>query len=172
MCQLCTLTPLTTSARWPKPLESSIADLQFLITCAHDQHAEWQATLTKPNNTPSTTNKPNIPANGQSTAPPPPPSLLSLLRTLSASLTSLSHERSAWWKSKTPLIKQLKAEESGTSEKKLMELQKINNSAVDRIEGMEAKLGGCVRWSLGMRGGVWELVALGRVQDGEGVDGL
>jgi hypothetical protein len=60
------------------------------------------------------------------------------------------------WKSKTPLIKQLKEEVS--SERKLTELHKINNAAVERMEGMEAKLGGFVRWSLGMEGGVEELL--------------
>lgn len=58
----------------------------------------------------------------------------------------------------TPLIKRLKEEVSGTSERKLTELQKINNSAVERIESMEAKFGGFVRWSLGMKGGVEELM--------------
>jgi hypothetical protein len=42
MCQICTITTLSTSARWPKPLGSSIADLHFLITCVHDQHAAWE----------------------------------------------------------------------------------------------------------------------------------
>jgi hypothetical protein len=40
----------------------------------------------------------------------------------------------------------------------LTELHKINNAAVERIEGMEATLGGFVRWSLGMEGGVEELL--------------
>ena len=63
------------------------------------------------------------------------------------------------WKSKTPLIKQLKEDLSAVqSERKLMELHKINNAAVERIEGMEAKLGGFVRWSLGLEGGVEELL--------------
>jgi len=57
-----------------------------------------------------------------------------------------------------PLIKQLKAEVSSQSERKLTESHKINNSAVDRIEGMEAKVGGFVRWSLGLEGGVEELL--------------
>jgi hypothetical protein len=69
-------------------------------------------------------------------------------------LTSLYYR----WKSKTPLIKQLKDDLSGQSERKLTELHKINNAAVERIEGMEAKLGGFVRWSLGLEGGVEELL--------------
>jgi hypothetical protein len=63
------------------------------------------------------------------------------------------------WKSKTPLIKQLKDDLSAVqSERKLTELHKINNAAVERIEGMEAKLGRFVRWSLGLEGGVEELL--------------
>ena len=136
MCQLCSITTLASSARWPKPLEPSISDLNFLIICVHDQHEAWK----------KSENADTCKA------------LLSLLRTLSGALTSLGHERSAWWKSKTPLIKQLKTEVSGQSERKLTELHKINNSAVDRIEGMEAKVGGFVRWSLGLEGGLEELL--------------
>jgi hypothetical protein len=91
--------------------------------------------------------------------------LPSLLRTLKGALTSLSHERSAWWKSKSPLIKQLKEDVSGQSERRLTELHKINNSAVDRIEGMEAKLGGFVRWSFGLEGGVEELLGGGEREE-------
>jgi hypothetical protein len=47
----------------------------------------------------------------------------------------------------------------------LTELHKINNSAVDRIEGMEAKLGGFVRWSFGLEGGVEELLGGGEREE-------
>jgi len=80
MCQLCPISALATSARWPKPLESSIADLSFLVTCIHTQHVAWkkaEATDTDVDN-----------ARG---------ALLSLLRDLSGALTSLGHERSAWY---------------------------------------------------------------------------
>ena len=119
-----------------------MSDLQFLMTFIHSQHEAWEESeVTKRNDN-----------NDARSA------LLSLLRTLSGALTSLGHERTAWWKSKTALIKQLKQEVSGQSERKLMELHKINNSVVDRIEGMEAKLGGFVRWGLGLEGGVEELL--------------
>jgi hypothetical protein len=173
MCQICTIKILSSSAHWHKPLEPSISDLHFLITCVHDQHAAWekqQKTLTAATNTTNTLN-PNTTALTTSnnsttttntniqTAP-----LLSLLRTLSTSLTSLEHERTAWWKSKTPLIKALKDEVSGQSEQKLTALQKTNNSAISMLEGMEAKLGGFVRWTMGIKGGVEELCKGG---DGE-----
>ena len=32
------------------------------------------------------------------------------------------------------------------------------------VEGMQAKLGGFVKWSLGMNGGIWELEESGKVQ--------
>jgi hypothetical protein len=172
MCQICTITTLSTSARWPKPLESCIADLHFLITCVHDQHAAWekqQKALTATNTTntlnPNTaslaTSYNSTTATNANTQTKP---LLSILRTLSASLTSLEHERAAWWKSKTPLIKSLKDEVSGQSEKRLTELHKINNSAIEQLGGMEAKLGGFVRWTMGVKGGVEELCRGG---DGE-----
>jgi hypothetical protein len=172
MCQICTITTLSTSARWPKPLESCIADLHFLITCVHDQHAAWekqQKILTATNTTntlnPNTaslaTSYNSTTATNANTQTKP---LLFLLRTLSASLISLEHERAAWWKSKTPLIKSLKDEVSGQSEKRLTELHKINNSAISMLEGMEAKLGGFVGWTMGVKGGVEELCRGG---DGE-----
>jgi hypothetical protein len=81
MCQLCPISTLATSARWPKPLEPSIADLSFLITCIHTQHAAWKKAETS-----------NMDVdNAQRSA------LLSLLRTLSGALTSLGHERGAWY---------------------------------------------------------------------------
>jgi hypothetical protein len=165
MCQICTITTLSTSARWPKPLEPSISDLHFLITCIHDHHAAWekqQKTLTATNTTTTLTTSYNSTTTTNANTQTKP--LLSLLRTLSASLTSLEHERAAWWKSKTPLIKALKDEVSGQSEKRLTELHKINNSAIERLEGMEAKLGGFVRWTMGVKGGVEELCRGG---DGE-----
>jgi hypothetical protein len=105
MCQICTITTLSTSARWPKPLEPSISDLHFLITCIHDHHAAWekqQKTLTATNTTTTLTTSYNSTTTTNANTQTKP--LLSLLRTLSASLTSLEHERAAWWKSKTPLI--------------------------------------------------------------------
>lgn len=142
MCQLCSISALATG-RWPKPLESSISDLSFLTTCIHSQHEAWKKAECTTTITNTNTNEERGP-------------LLSLLRTLSGTLTSLGHERSAWWRSKTPMIKQLKEEVSG--ERKSTELHKINNSTVERIEGMEAKLGGFVRWGLGLEGGVEELL--------------
>lgn len=170
MCQLCPISHLATSARWPKPLEPSIADLTFLITCIHDEHEKWKSATTSTNASTNTNTNTSTQNTSTSTTTTNPASshtaLLPLLRDLSAALTSLTHERAAWWKSKTPLIKQLRDEVSGTSERKLTELQKINNAAGERIEGMEAKLGGFVRWSLGMEGGVGELL-----RGGEGVEG-
>ena len=95
MCQFCSISTLATSARWPKPLESSISALGFLITCIHSQHEAWK----KAEDTTTVTNTNTNEERG---------ALLSLLRTLSGTLTSLGHERSAWWRSKTPMIKQLK----------------------------------------------------------------
>jgi hypothetical protein len=143
MCQICTITTLSTSNYLrPRPAR-----------CLGKQQKSLTSTSTSSTSATTTTN-----TNAQ-TKP-----LLSLLRTLSASLTSLEHERAAWWKSKTPLIKALKDEVSGQSEKRLTELHKINNSAIERLEGMEAKLGGFVRWTMGVKGGVEELCKGG---DGE-----
>lgn len=51
-------------------------------------------------------------------------------------------------------------------QKRMTELHKINNATSDRIEGMQAKLGTFVKWSLGMNGGVWELVQGAKVKAG------
>lgn len=148
MCQVCTpISTLATSGRWPKPLESSVNDLKFLLTCIHSEQEQIESHDQKNNE------------NSRD-------ALLSSLCDLSAMLTSLKHERTTWWKSKAPMIKQLKEEVSGTSERKLTELHKINNACTERIEGMEAKLGLYVRWSLGLKGGVEELLNGGERENG------
>jgi hypothetical protein len=38
MCQLCGLIDIATKHKWPKPLESSITDLKFLVNTAHDEY--------------------------------------------------------------------------------------------------------------------------------------
>lgn len=78
MCQVCTpISTLASSTRWPKPLEPSIADLNFLLTCIHCQHERWKAKSNSSND-----NDLNA--------------LLSLIRDLCALLTSLDHGRTAW----------------------------------------------------------------------------
>lgn len=52
MCQLCSIPTLASSVRWPKPLESSITDLDFLVEYAHDQHKTWCSTLQASDNVP------------------------------------------------------------------------------------------------------------------------
>ncbi|KAM0718415.1 hypothetical protein Q7P37_005485 [Cladosporium fusiforme] len=143
MCQLCSIPTLASSSRWPKPLEQSISDLNFMVKCAHDEHETWRRT------------------HQPSAKVPPPNSLLELLGTITTAIASLECERVEWWKSKTPLIKELKESLDGKSEKKLTELHKINNSAVERIEAMEAKVGGFVRWSLGVEGGLAAVAEVG-----------
>lgn len=155
MCQVCTpISALASSGRWPKPLESSIADLNFLVTCIHSEQEHINR-----NDEKDTSNDDKGICNSCD-------ALFSLLRDLHAMLTSLDHERAAWWKSKAPMIRQLKEEVSTTSERKLTELHKINNACTERIEGMEAKLGLYVRWSLGLKGGIEELLKGGEQGNG------
>lgn len=95
----------------------------------------------------------------------PPESLLELLKTLAEQLDVLESERETWWTSpeKRALRKRL---EDNCDQRKLSDLQKINNTTASSLEALSAKLGGFVRWSLGMKGGVWELVHASKVKGG------
>ena len=145
MCQLCAITDISTQARWPKALEPSIKDIDFLITTAHDEYEANKAACQ---------NKTTIPA-----------SLLDVLRLLATAIDELEVDREEWWTA--PERKDLRRRlDSACDYKKMTELQKINNTTSERIEAMQAKLGTFVKWSLGMNGGIWELVASANVKDG------
>lgn len=86
-----------------------------------------------------------------------PASLQDLLCTLSHELDVLESDREKWWTSpeKRRLRQQL---EQDCNQRKLSDLHKINNGAAERVEAMVAKLGAFVKWSIGLRGGVEELM--------------
>lgn len=149
MCQLCTLKTIASSSCWPKALERSKPDLDFLVTSAHDEYTAFQVAQTLVDK-----------------SAPAPETLLDLLRPLASLLEDLEEERQKWWTSpeKRELRQRLEKE---CEQKKLSELHKINNTTIERIEAMDAKLGQFVRWSLGMNGGVWELMQCGKVNGGE-----
>ena len=131
MCQSCTIKPFASRDRWPKPLEHHKADIELLITSAHDEYIAFQDLKI---------------LNKEARAPEP---LLELLRLLATVLDGLEDDRQAWWTSpeKRELRRRL---EEGCDQKKLTELHKINNGTIERIEAMSAKLGQFVKWSLGM----------------------
>ena len=142
MCQLCTIRDIATQAQWPKPLGAQIKDIHFLITTAHD---DYEA------NRPACQSRSTIPA-----------SLLDVLRLLATAMDELEVDREKWWMA--PEKKELRRRLDAQGDYgKLTKLQKINNTTSERIEAMQARLGTFVRWSLGMNGGVWELVGSARV---------
>ncbi|KAK5138108.1 hypothetical protein LTR08_004803 [Meristemomyces frigidus] len=145
MCQLCAIKDQNTQVRWPKPLESPIKDIDFIVTTAHDDYEANKA---------SCRDRTTIPA-----------SLLDALRLLATAIDELEADREKWWMApeKKELRRRLNAD---CDQKKLTELQKINNATTDRIEAMQAKLGTFVKWSLGMNGGIWELVESAKVKGG------
>lgn len=138
MCQLCGIRAIASQHRWPKPFEPSVKDLDFLVETSHDDYTA---------NNSACSAKETIPA-----------SLLDELRLLATALDQLEADREAWWSTpdKRNVRKRLDLECDG---KKLTELHKINNATKERIEAMRARLGMFVKWSLGMNGGIWELVA-------------
>lgn len=138
MCQLCAIKNIAARDRWPKPLEHHQADLDFLITSAHDDYIAYQ--------TQKQSNK----------DAPTPESLLDVLRLLATVLEDLEEDRQKWWSSPEKREQRRRLDEE-CNQKKLSELHKINNSTMERIEAMSAKLGQFVKWSLGMNGGIWEL---------------
>ena len=146
MCQLCGIRDVATEARWPKPLEEPVKDLEFVITTAHDEYEANKAACSE-----------------KTTIPDP---LLEVLRLLSTALDELENDRAKWWSTpeKRDLRKRLDAD---CDQKRLTELHKINNTTRDRIEEMQVKLGKFLKWTLGMDGGVWELVNGGKVGKGD-----
>lgn len=151
MCQLCAIKTVTARDRWPKPLDHHKADVDFLVTTAHEEHDKTQAPATKENKSSKI-----IPASDE---------LLDVLRMLNTLLATIEEDREAWWTS--PAKRQMRKElELTCNQTKLSELHKVNNRVVEGLEGMEAKLGGFVKWGLGMNGGIWELVGSERVDCG------
>lgn len=158
MCQICSIKEAAAKERWPKPVEASKKDLIFLVDSIHTEYIQY-------NNVKRST--PNA---------PPPDALLDLCRMLSDQLDALEVDREAWWTSpeKRAMRQRLEAD---LDQKRLSALHKINNSCIESIEGLSAKLvsagepdvdgfelirlnlqGGFVKWSLNMNGGVWELM--------------
>ncbi|KAI6790240.1 hypothetical protein KC361_g8031 [Hortaea werneckii] len=143
MCQICSIKQIASQDRWPKPLESAVQDINFLIQTIH---TDYEA------NKSQCGTKETIPEE-----------LLENLRLLSLALEQLDHDREAWWYSPEKKEQRRRLEGEG-QDRKLTELQKINNAAATMVEGMHAKLGGFLKWSLGMNGGIWELEQGGKVK--------
>jgi hypothetical protein len=144
MCQICAISLVAKKDRWPKPVEASKPDLDFLVTTTHDTYTHYQHLRQ---------NSPNTPI---------PESLLDQLRLLSKLLNSLEDDRETWWTSPEKRDMRKKFELEG-NQKDLSQLHKINNATMVRFEEMQAKLGVFVKWSLGMNGGVFELENAWRV---------
>lgn len=139
MCQICQLKELAAEQRWPKAVEASKTDLDFLVDSIHDEFVEYQQSKAK------------------SVTIPLPKSLLELCCTLSHQLDALEIERENWWTSPESRAKRLRFEQEG-SQKNLSELHKINNNTSASFEALYARLGVFVKWSLGMNGGIFELL--------------
>ncbi|KAI7160456.1 hypothetical protein KC349_g3423 [Hortaea werneckii] len=143
MCQICSIKQIACQDRWPKPLESAVQNIKFLVQTIH---TDYEA------NKPQCTIKETIPED-----------LLENLRLLSLALEQPDHDGEAWWYSPEKKEQRRRLEGEG-QERKIVELQKINNAATAMVEGMQAKLGLFVKWSLGMNGGIWELEQGGKVK--------
>ena len=151
MCQLCTTKDLAKRDRWPKPLEHYQADIELLVTSAHDEYEKSKAQGSS--NTDSTK------------AAQAKVALLDNLRTLADLLEEVDSDRQKWWTTPEKREMHQRLQEEG-DQQKLSNLHKINNDVNERVEAMNAKLGQFVRWSLGISGGVWELQYGGRVDTG------
>jgi hypothetical protein len=137
MCQLCQIKTIASRDRWPKPLEHNKADLEFLVTAAHDEWSKWKA---------------------DEKVGAAPESLLDLVRLVNSMLAEIEEQRLKWWTSPEKREQRRKLEMDDCNQKKLSQLHAVNNKMVEMIEGMNAKVGVFVKWTLGMNGGVWELV--------------
>jgi hypothetical protein len=147
MCQLCGIKELAALQRWPKAVEAAKSDLNFLVDSIHDEWTRYQDSKTK------------------LAATPLPESLLELCRLLVAQLDDLEVDRETWWTSPESRAKRQRFELEG-NQRNLSELHKINNNTISSFESLQAKLGGFVKWSLGMKGGVFELKHAHKVATG------
>ena len=151
MCRLCTIKDLAKRDRWPIPLGHYQADIELLVTSAHDGYEKSKAQGSS--NTDSTK---AAQAKG---------ALLDNLRTLADLLEEVDSDRQKWWTTPEKREMRQRLQEEG-DQQKLSNLHKINNDVNEHVEAMNAKLGQFVKWSLGISGGVWELQYGGRVDTG------
>lgn len=151
MCQLCTLNTISTSSRWPKPLEPLISDLSLLITTAHSVLSTHKlnsaAPGTKVKNT-STTPALKI---TMTTVPKQPSTVIPTLRDINTLLELLEDERVKWWQAKAS---ERKFWRETYQEDKLTKINVVNNKTTEMIETLKAKLGLFCRWTLGLEDGV------------------
>lgn len=129
-------------------MEQNKPDLNFLVDSIHDEWVNFQEAKLKVART-------SI-----------PDSLTELCRMLSSQLDALEVDREKWWSSPESRAKRQRFELEG-NQKNLSELHKINNSTIASFESLSAKLGGFVKWSLGINGGVFELLNAHRVRSGD-----
>lgn len=143
---------MTSSERWPKPLEPHIKDLTFLIDTAHDEHSTFD--LSQQPSQPLTPNTPK--STDLSTAHHISRTHLLTLRDISTLVTAIEDARKEWWNSEEKRRQRAVWTEKG-EEAKLVGLQKVNNKTIEGIEAVRARLGVYVRWSLGFAGGIAEV---------------
>ncbi|KAG9563268.1 hypothetical protein KCU71_g3933, partial [Aureobasidium melanogenum] len=158
MCQLCVLNTVSQSSRWPKPLESLISDLHFLVNTAHFEFNSYNPSTTSDTNEklhsiPSTTSTTTITITKTATNPPTTTksSLLTTLRDIKTLLELLEEERIQWWNGKA---KERKYWRETYQEDKITKINVVNNKTVEMIESLKARLGTFCRWSLGLEDGV------------------
>ena len=148
MCQLCGIVDIAYRDRWPKPLEHFKKEIDFLVTSAHDEYTTHQSS--------KQSNKTDKLPDG----------LLDMLRLLADLLNEAESSRQAWWSSPEKREVRRRLDEQ-RDQIKLSQLHKINNTTTESIEVMDAKLGGFVKWSLGMNGGSWVLRGSDKVEKGD-----
>jgi len=106
MCQICAVKEIASQVRWPKPLESPIKDLDFLVDTAHDEYIANEVACSK---------KETLPA-----------SLLDVVRLLATALDELERDRETWWTApeKRAIRKKLEAD---CNQEKLTNLHKVRS---------------------------------------------
>lgn len=146
MCQLCEIENIVARDRWPKNIEHHKQDVNFLVTSAHDEYTASRSKAQPRTNQPIAASE----------------ALIDLLRLLTTLIEEVESDHEKWWTSAAKR-QQRKELELESNQKKLTELHKINNKLNESVEAMNARLGLFVKWSLGMNGGVGELVASAKV---------
>ncbi|KAH0360698.1 hypothetical protein KCU65_g9232, partial [Aureobasidium melanogenum] len=153
MCQLCVLSTISQSSRWPKPLEPLISDLHLLVNTAHSEFGRYKPS-TPPDTRINTCSTITITV---ATTPSQTTTFFSTLRDVKTLLELLEEERTTWWNGKA---KERQYWRETYQEDKITKINVVNNQTVEMIESLKARLGTFCRWSLGLEDGV------------EGLDGI
>lgn len=171
MCQLCLISTITNGSRWPNPTTSSVEDVIFLATTCHEQYSSWQSKARTSQVSPSLSSATFSASVERSTTTPDikvsktaPKTLHEDTCLLVTAVKDLEDQRQSWWAGKFGMVRKLQDSCHEGDAEKATEIHKINNTTIGKIESVEARAGGFVKWALGIEGGVEALLKMDMIE--------